>query len=158
MDQGSTKKRSAGHKLVPTVTKFCVMWEGLSLPHDTKFGNCRGCNLGCSFAAFCRWHSQLGKNSCMVIKSGVVSSHMKENWVISGSGNGFLPIGQKLLGILAETLLIYCQWYPYLNLNLIKVSGWEMHLRCSLKAIKEYLISFSLTILVIFLLLQYVYH
>ena len=25
----------------PTVTKFCVMWEGLSLPHDTKFGNCR---------------------------------------------------------------------------------------------------------------------
>ena len=27
--------------LLPTVTKFCVMWEGLSLPHDTKFGNCR---------------------------------------------------------------------------------------------------------------------
>ena len=42
MDQGSTKKRSAVHKFVPTVTKFCVMWEGLSLPHDTKCGNCRG--------------------------------------------------------------------------------------------------------------------
>ena len=42
MDQGSTKKRSAVHNFVPTVTKFCVMWEGLSLPHDTKFGNCRG--------------------------------------------------------------------------------------------------------------------
>ena len=42
MDQGSTKKHSAVHNFVPTVTKFCVMWEGLSLPHDTKFGNCRG--------------------------------------------------------------------------------------------------------------------
>ena len=42
MDQGSTKKRSAVHNFVPTVTKFCVMWEGLSLPLDTKFGNCRG--------------------------------------------------------------------------------------------------------------------
>ena len=42
MDQGSTKKRSAVHNFVPTVTKFCVMWEGLSLPYDTKFGNCRG--------------------------------------------------------------------------------------------------------------------
>ena len=43
MDQGSTKKYSAVHSaFAPTVTKFCVMWEGLSLPHDTKFGNCRG--------------------------------------------------------------------------------------------------------------------
>ena len=42
MDQGSTRKRSAVHNCVPTVTKCCVMWEGLSLPHDTKFGNCRG--------------------------------------------------------------------------------------------------------------------
>ena len=42
MDQGSTRKRSAVHNLGPTVTKFCVMWEGLSLPHDTKFRNCRG--------------------------------------------------------------------------------------------------------------------
>ena len=42
MDQGSTKKQSAVHNFVPTVTKFCVMWEGQALPHDTKFGNCRG--------------------------------------------------------------------------------------------------------------------
>ena len=41
VDQGSTKKRSAVHNFIPTVTKFCVMWEGLSLPQDTKFGNCR---------------------------------------------------------------------------------------------------------------------
>ena len=41
MDQGSTMKRSAVHNFVPTVTKFCVMWEGQALPHDTKFGNSR---------------------------------------------------------------------------------------------------------------------
>ena len=41
MDQGSARKHFAVHNFAPTVTKFCVMWEGLSLPHDTKFGNCR---------------------------------------------------------------------------------------------------------------------
>ena len=41
MDQGSTKKRSTVHNFIPTVTKFCVVWEGLSLPQDKKFGNCR---------------------------------------------------------------------------------------------------------------------
>ena len=41
MDQGSTRKCSAVHNFAPTVTKFCVMWEGQALPHDTKFGNCR---------------------------------------------------------------------------------------------------------------------
>ena len=41
MDQGSTRKRSAVHNFAPTVTKFCVMWEGQALPQDTKFGNCR---------------------------------------------------------------------------------------------------------------------
>ena len=29
------------NSFAPTVTKFCVMWESLSLPHDTKFRNCR---------------------------------------------------------------------------------------------------------------------
>ena len=42
LDPWSNKKRSVVHNFVPTVTKFCVMWEGLSFPHDTKFGNCRG--------------------------------------------------------------------------------------------------------------------
>ena len=42
MDQGSNRKRSAAHNFAPTVTKFCVMWEGLSLPRDTQFGKCRG--------------------------------------------------------------------------------------------------------------------
>ena len=41
MDQGSNMKQSAAHNFAPTVTKFCVMWEGQALPHDTKFGNSR---------------------------------------------------------------------------------------------------------------------
>ena len=40
MDQVSTRNRSAVHNFAPTVTKFCFMWEGLALPHDTKFVNC----------------------------------------------------------------------------------------------------------------------
>ena len=41
VDQGSNKNHSPAYNFAPTVIKFCVMWEGLSLPHDTKFGNCR---------------------------------------------------------------------------------------------------------------------
>ena len=41
VDQGSNKNHSPVYNFAPTVTKFCVVWEGLSLPHDTKFGNCR---------------------------------------------------------------------------------------------------------------------
>ena len=41
VDQGSNENHSPAYNFTPTVTKFCVMWEGLSLPHDTKFGNCR---------------------------------------------------------------------------------------------------------------------
>ena len=41
VDQGTNKNHSPACNFTPTVTKFCVMWEGLSLPHDTKFGNCR---------------------------------------------------------------------------------------------------------------------
>ena len=41
MDQGSNENHSPVNNFAPTVTKFCVMWEGQALPHDTKFGNCR---------------------------------------------------------------------------------------------------------------------
>ena len=40
-DQGSNKNHSPAYNFAPTVTKFCVMWEGQALPHHTKFGNCR---------------------------------------------------------------------------------------------------------------------
>ena len=42
MDQGSNKNHSPINNFTPTVTKFCVMWEGQALPHDTKFCNCSG--------------------------------------------------------------------------------------------------------------------
>ena len=42
MDQGSNKNHSPVNNFTPTVTKFCVMWEGQALPHDTKFHNCGG--------------------------------------------------------------------------------------------------------------------
>ena len=42
MDQGSTKNHSPVNNFAPRVTKFCVMWEGQALPHDTKFRNCGG--------------------------------------------------------------------------------------------------------------------
>ena len=41
MDQGSNENHSPVNNFAPTVTKFCVMWEGQALPHDTKLGNCR---------------------------------------------------------------------------------------------------------------------
>ena len=41
IDQGSNENHSLVNNFASTVTKFCVMWEGLSLPHDTKLGNCR---------------------------------------------------------------------------------------------------------------------
>ena len=41
VDQVSNKNHSPAYNFAPNVTKFCVMWEGLSLPHDTKVGNCR---------------------------------------------------------------------------------------------------------------------
>ena len=41
IDQGSNENHSPVNNFAPTVTKFCVLWEGQALPHDTKFGNCR---------------------------------------------------------------------------------------------------------------------
>ena len=41
VDQGPNKNHSPSYNFAPTVTQFCVMWEGLSILHDTKFGNCR---------------------------------------------------------------------------------------------------------------------
>ena len=39
IDQGSNKNNSPINNFTPTVTKCCVMWEGQTLPHDTKFRN-----------------------------------------------------------------------------------------------------------------------
>ena len=39
MDQGSNKKRSVVHDVVPTVIKFCVMWEGFLVTVGEKLLN-----------------------------------------------------------------------------------------------------------------------
>ena len=81
MDQGSNKNHSPAYNFAPTVTKFCVMWEGLSLPHDTKFGNCR-CKIVDS-RAFPSWSLIHGLRWSGLIKAepglgnGVLSAQTK---------------------------------------------------------------------------------
>ena len=73
MDQGSTRKRSDVHNFAPTVTKFCVMWEGQALPHDTKFGNCR-CEIVGTIVIFI-WSLIPGSSWSGLIKAELITSH-----------------------------------------------------------------------------------
>ena len=72
VDQGSNKNHSPAYNFAPTVTKFCVMWEGLSLPPDTKFGNCR-CKIVDS-RSFPSWSLIHGLRWSGLIKVGPVGS------------------------------------------------------------------------------------
>ena len=81
MDQGSTRKRSAVHNLAPTVTKFCVMWEGQALPHDTKFGNCR-CETVDRRVIFIRSLIH-GSSWSGLIKAEPVQCHYLNQWWLS---------------------------------------------------------------------------
>ena len=77
MDQGSTRKRSAVHNFAPTVTKFCVMWEGQALPHDTKFGNSR-CEIVGRRVIFI-WSLIHGSSWSGLIKRGTwINSHRND--------------------------------------------------------------------------------
>ena len=67
MDQGSNKNRSPINNFTPTVTKFCVMWEGQALPHDTKFRNSRGKIVDSS--TFCSWSLIHGSSWSGLIKA-----------------------------------------------------------------------------------------
>ena len=73
-DQGSHKNHSHAYNFTPTVTKFCVMWEGLSLPHDTKFGNCR-CKIVDS-RVFPIWSLIHGSSWSGLIKAGPGWRHL----------------------------------------------------------------------------------
>ena len=73
MDQGSNKNHSPAYNFAPTVTKFCVMWEGQALPHDTKFGNCR-CNIVDS-RAFPSWSLIHGLRW-----SGLIKAEPGDSW------------------------------------------------------------------------------
>ena len=67
-DQGSNENHSPVHNFAPTVTKFCVMWEGQALPQDTKFGNCRDKIV--DSRAFLSWSLILGSSWSGLIKLG----------------------------------------------------------------------------------------
>ena len=77
MDQGSNKNHYRAYNFVPTVTKFGVMWEGLSLPHDTKFGNCR-CEIVDS-RAFPSWSLIHGLRWSGLIKAEPVSTYSPQS-------------------------------------------------------------------------------
>ena len=68
MDQGSNENHSPVNNFVPTVTKFCVLWEGQALPHDTKFGNCRDKIV--DSRAFLSWSLIHGSSWSGLIKLG----------------------------------------------------------------------------------------
>ena len=85
VDQGSNKNHSPAYNFAPIVTKFCVMWEGQALPHDTKFGNCR-CKIVDS-RAFPSWSLIQGLRWSGLIKAepGVFYPVVLQNW--RGAGN-----------------------------------------------------------------------
>ena len=68
MDQGSNENHSPVNNFAPTVNKFCVMWEGQALPHDTKFGNCRDKIV--DSRAFLSWSLIHGSSWSGLIKVG----------------------------------------------------------------------------------------
>ena len=68
MDQGSNENHSPVNSFAPTVTKYCVMWEGQALPHDTKFGNCRDKIV--DSRAFLSWSLIHGSSWSGLIKVG----------------------------------------------------------------------------------------
>ena len=78
MDQGSNENHSPVKNFVPTVTKFCVLWEGQALPHDTKFGNSRDKIV--NSRAFLGWSLIHGSSWSGLIKLGPVSRTRRWLW------------------------------------------------------------------------------
>ena len=100
MDQGSNKNQSPAYNFTPTVTKFCVMWEGLSLPHDTKFGNCR-CKIVDS-RSFHSWSLIHGLRWSGLIKVGPGNTCHP-----CGHGSLFLTIFARISNAMATSLCYY---------------------------------------------------
>ena len=68
MHQGSNENHSPVNNFAPSVTKFCVLWKGQALPHDTKFGNCRDKIV--DSRAFLSWSLIHGSSWSGLIKLG----------------------------------------------------------------------------------------
>ena len=81
MDQGSNKNHSPVNNCAPTVTKFCVMWEGQALSHDTKFGNYRDKIV--DSRAFLSWSLIHGSSWSGLIKLGPGDKPLSESGHLS---------------------------------------------------------------------------
>ena len=111
MDQGSNRKHSAVHNFAPTVTKFCVMWEGQALPHDTKFCNCR-CEIVGRGVIFI-WSLIPGSSWSGLIKAEP-GRHLDIKTVFPGMGIFIIKIRQlwdHLILIMPIPTLV--RWYLY---------------------------------------------
>ena len=89
MDQGTNKNHYPVKDFAPTVTKFCVMWEGQALPHDTKFGNCRDQIVGSR--AFLSWSVIHGSSWSGLIKLGPVIPSLEGHWCCGKRFHVMLP-------------------------------------------------------------------
>ena len=110
VDQGTNKNHSTACNFTPTVTKFCVMWEGLSLPHDTKFGNCR-CKIVDS-RAFPSWSLIHGLRWSGLINAEPGLQGVNANIVIGDNENTIKH---------NETHLLHCDKITLCNLGIINV-------------------------------------
>ena len=121
VDQGSNKNHSPAYNFAPTVTKFCVMWEGLSLPHDTKFGNCR-CKIVDS-RAFPNWSLIHGLRWSGLIKAEPAvtetehTNYLVQDWSISSVLS--MEILQSCTKLLIHTIYqnLCSRKHPYLTLT-----------------------------------------
>ena len=144
VDQGSNKNHSPAYNFALTVTKFCVMWEGLSLPHDTKFGNCR-CKIVDS-RAFPSWFLIHGLRWSGLIKAEP-GDHQSNATMLYFSCISAIVYCCVLLEIkLTTTLLIWTftggsvavlsRWLP--NFSNSEQKPWSKPIRCHIH--KEYYI------------------
>ena len=115
MDQGSNKNHSPAYNFTPTVTKFCVMWEGLSLPHDTKLGDCR-CKIVDS-RLFHSWSLIHGLRWSGLIKVGPGVQQRRFVWALLWLLSVYMP-SVELFGALYKKkhpFICICYFVPYLS-------------------------------------------
>ena len=112
MDQGSNENHSPVNNFTPTVTKFCVTWEGQALPHDTKFCNSRGKIVGSRMFPY--WSLIHGSSWSGLIKAGP----------------GELYIGQCYMDKRSRNMTHYLVGWSNMTLE---VAGWETQLSNMIK-------------------------
>ena len=141
MDQGSTMKRSAVHNFAPTVTKFCVMWEGQALLHDTKFGNSR-CDIVGRRVIFI-WSLIHGLRWSGLIKAepgplliqimafhlfSVPSHYLNQCWhIVNWTNLSEMPITIQTFSLKKMHLkVLFAIWWP----SCLALNVREMHYQC----------------------------